>query len=335
MGEKLIIRSSTADKHGDFIPLEQMKSYVETVNGEQKLRYLANHRRDLPPLGFLDNAEIQQKENVYHTLVEPIVFANRTEVDWDENLLCEDSGQTVTFIKRDFDDLKKLRVTMDKNNFSSFDSYQQTGKRIAGVFGDEVELKGSMRKNYLPDPQIVFTLAGYYAVLYPLIKPFLKKMGEKLAENITDDVYELAKSTSKKMFSKIADTVRIARTNLIPQNKALLTIFEIPGETDIELQVKSNDPNHIIKAISEKQLFKMHQKVHELQSKVGISEICFVFNLKCKWDFMYLITKDGKVIGSKVAFKKRDRLMERINLSPTKALSVGANGVEYVKIPKD
>lgn len=115
-------------------------------------------------------------------------------------------------------------------------------------------------------------------------------MGEKLAETITDDLNELINSASKKMFGKFADTIRIARTNLIPQNKALLTIFDIPGETDIELQVKSTDPNHIIKANSEKQLSKMPKKKHELQSKVEISEITFVFNLKCKWDLMYLIT---------------------------------------------
>ena len=42
-----------------------------------------------------------------------------------------------------------------------------------------------------------------------------------------------------------------------------------------------------------------------------------------------MLTKDGKAIGTKTAFKVRDKLITRINLSPTKAFSIGASGVVY------
>lgn len=60
MAKKTILRSTTVDNHGDYVGLEQLQDYVNAVNGNLKLRYLANHRRDLPPLGYLDNAEIMQ-----------------------------------------------------------------------------------------------------------------------------------------------------------------------------------------------------------------------------------------------------------------------------------
>lgn len=59
MAEKVIIRSETIDLHGDFTTLKALEDYVNAVNGENKMRYLANHRRDIPPIGYFDNAEIR------------------------------------------------------------------------------------------------------------------------------------------------------------------------------------------------------------------------------------------------------------------------------------
>ncbi|TCD03221.1 hypothetical protein [Pedobacter psychroterrae] len=335
MGEKLTIRSATVDKNGDYVALEQMQEYVNTVNGERKLRYLANHRRDLPPVGYISNAEIRQIENIYHALAEPVVFINREQVSWDQSLLMEDAGIPLSFIRRDHGSSVHIRIAMDKNNFGSFESFEHTGEHLIKIFDQELKLEGSMRKSYLPDPQMVITLAGYYTILYPILKPFLTKMGEKIAEDIAEDAYQLAKTGSKKLIASIADSVRLARKNMIPKNKVLLTIFEIPGSPYIELQVKSDDPKRIAKAISDKQLFKMHKKVIDLQSKIEISEICFLFNVKDKWEFTYLLTKQGQVIGTKTVFKKRDNLLRRINLSPTRALSLGADAVQYERSPNN
>ena len=156
-------------------------------------------------------------------------------------------------------------------------------------------------------------------------------MGEKFAEDIADDVYKAGKSTAKALISKIAESVRVIRKDMVPKNKVLVTIFEIPGRPYIELQVKSDDSAKIIKALSDKKLAKVHQQISVLQGKIDISEICFVFNAKDKWEFTYLITSNGEVVGTKSAFNKRDRLVKRINLSPTKAFSIGAEGVKFEK----
>jgi len=324
MAEKTILRSATVDKHGDYIGLEQLQDYVDAVNGEHKLRYLANHRRDLPPLGYLDHAEINQVGLIHHAVAEPITFVNRRVAEWDADLIIEDSGMPTAFVGRNKESTQ-ISITVDKNNFKSFESFERTGASLKGVFNGDVKLDASMRKSYLPDPQLVITIAGYYTIFKPLVDPLMSKIGEKIAEGIGEDVYGL----SKNLLCKIADTVRITRNNMVPKNKVLLTIFEIPGNPYIELQIKTDRANEVVNSITEKKLAKIYEKVQDLKCKIDISEIYFVYNTKQKWEFTYLISKTGEVIGTKSSFAKRDKLVNRINLSATKAFSVGATGVKY------
>jgi hypothetical protein len=46
---------------------------------------------------------------------------------------------------------------------------------------------------------------------------------------------------TKALISKIAESVRVIRKDMVPKNKVLVTIFEIPGQPYIELQVKPDD----------------------------------------------------------------------------------------------
>jgi hypothetical protein len=329
MAEKVIIRSSTIDRHGDYIPLKMMQDYVITVNGDQKMRYLANHRRDIPPIGYFDNAEIQKLNNIYHTLVEPISFKNRIIAPWDDNLVIEDAGEPVFFIKRDDGEMDTFRIAVDKNNFTTELELRETGRQLMELYNKPVALQLNMRKTMLPDPQVVITLAQYSLILYPLLKPFLSKIGEKIAEDIADDVYKTCKSNVKGVVNKLSNTIRLIRPNMVPKDKVLLTIFEIPGDPYIELQIKSDDSIKIEKGLTAKNLLRIHQKIKDFQQLLDISEIYFFLNTKNKWDFSYLLTKEGQVVGTRTAFKKRDKLVTRINLSPTKGFSIGAEGVKF------
>ncbi|STD05126.1 hypothetical protein [Elizabethkingia anophelis] len=327
MSDKFIIRSATIDHHGDYTSLNVLENTLIQLNGEEKIRYLVNHRRDIPPVGYFDNAEIKEVNSVHHLFMEPIAFQNRTSISWDSNLLSEDGGKQISFIKKECNNL--FQISVDKNNFSNSNVLNETEDKLNEINEGEIVLELSMRKSIIPDPQVVITFATFYSFL----KPLLSKMGEKFAEDISDDLYKTSKSNFKKIISKILESVRILRKDMIPKNKILHTIFEIPGIPYIELHVKSDEVNKIEKGLRPSNLLKVHKKVISLQRQLNISEIHFVLNSKDNWDLSYLITMEGKIIGTKAAFKKRDKLFERIELSPTKALSVGADGVQYKKSP--
>lgn len=334
MKKKVIIRSSNVDRHGDYISLEQLKQYVETVNGDMKMRYLANHRRDIPPIGYLDNSEIIQERDVYHIIAEPIEFSSRRIPDWDENLIIEEVSRAIIFKSRKEKCLKDIRISLDKNNFKSFEAYNSLSYKLNDLHNGNIEFEGSMRKSLELDPQIVITLAKYSIIFYPLIKPILKKIGEKIADDISDYLYEEAKSKVKKMTIGLNESINLIKANILPNTKKLLTIFEIPGDPCIELHIKSDDSKKIFKALEPRKLAKVHLQIQALQENLELSEAYFIMNGKDKWQFSYLITKSGQVVGTKSAFSKRDKLIKRINLSPTKAFSIGADGVKYNKVSK-
>ncbi|WP_333624547.1 hypothetical protein [Sphingobacterium siyangense] len=331
MAEKVIIRSLTVDKHGDFVPLKMMEAYVLVVNGENKMRYLANHRRDLPPLGYWDNAEIKVIGYVHNTLAEPIRFKNRSFPDWEKDLIMEDAGGPISFLAHK-EKINDVHISVDKNNFKK-DNLEIFENHFSKTYNETVELDLHLRKGILPDPEVIITLAKYWLIFYPFVQPLLTKMGEKIAEDIGDDMYQSAKSNLKKMVTNFKSTVKLAREKMIPHNRVLLTIFEIPGDPYIELHIKSDDPKKIEIGLSTKKLAKVHKRISEFSEKLEVEEIYFNLNEKDKWSFSYLITKDGKVLGTKSVFKKRDKLVNRIELSNSRGFSLGAGGVKFEEKP--
>ncbi|MDR6943703.1 hypothetical protein [Mucilaginibacter pocheonensis] len=330
MSEKVIIRSATVDRHGDYTTVEMLKDYANAVNGDLKMRYLANHRRDIPPMGYFDEAELKQVDGIHHVLVLPIEYDKIDPVEWDDSLVMNSQNISIPLLSRNTEKPgEHITFSVDKNNFQNISDLNITGGQINRAFEGKVALQLDMRKELFPDPRIVITLAPYAVILYPLVKPFLKKMGEKISEDIADDIYKKLKSEGKKLLSRISLSVQLTRGKMIPADKTLLIIFEIPGDPYIELHIRSDDPTKVEKGLQPAKLASVHQKVSDLQRYVDISEIYFILNNKNKWEFSYLLTIDGKVIGTKIAFKKRDKLVTRINLSPTKAFSVGASGVVY------
>lgn len=196
---------------------------------------------------------------------------------------------------------EKITFSVDKNNFQNISDLQSTGGHIHNTFEGNVTLELDIRKELYPDPRIVITLAPYAMVLYPLVKPFLVKMGEKIAEDIAEDFYKSIKSGLKGLLNRLSSSVRISRENMIPANKTLLTIFEIPWEPYIELHIRSNDSSKVEKGLKPSKLAAVHQKILSLQKYVDIAEIYFILDSKNKWEFSYLLTKDGKAIGTKSA----------------------------------
>lgn len=328
MGERVIIRSSVPDRHGDGTPVELLMEHVTIVNSDQKMRFLANHRRDLPPIGYFTNAELLQAEDIYHVTVEQVNFCNQSVANWNENLLIEDCGTHISFISRN-EITPQMKIKADKNNFKSLATWNRIGVKLSSFYEEPIITETSMRKTLLLDPQIAITLAGYYSIIYPMLKPFLKRIGEKLADDIADDLYDSTKEKAKKLIGNIANSINFMHAGMVPTKRVLHTIFEIPGEIYIELHIRSNDSNRIFKALSSAKLSKIHMQISDLQLNIEVSEIYFVYNKKDKWEFTYLISKSGQIVGTKSTFETRDKLVKRISLSPTKGFSVGADGVKY------
>lgn len=323
MSKKFVISSSLKDSHGVNFTKTMLEEGVASINGEKKMRYLVNHRREYPLLGCLDNAEVIEKDNVYLLMTEAIMYTQKEEVYWDTELIAERTAYPIQIQRRKPAD-QDFVITLDPNNFGSPKQYLVLEQALKDELQGDLEIKTDTRKGFIPEPRIIFSLA-MAAPIWHLTKPLLKKVGEKIADDIGDAVYEAGKKMILSLAHKTKQTMLITRQRALPQNKPLSLVFELHGEPYIELHAKTNDVNLVAKGLSINQLSKIKKRVNELCEHVKIIEAHFDLSKKGSWVFSYLITEDGVQIGKKSLFKKRDKLIERIKLNPQYGHSIGAD----------
>lgn len=330
MDKKVTVSSSSRDIHGDTLSIELLKQVGEQINGIQKMRMLINHRRDLPPIGYWDNAELEYKEELCLLKAEPIRFQKKEAIVGKNDFIKESFEKPISFSERKFEKNQPLTLTFDKNNFQSWEIVESISQKLAKESDDPIQIKYDARKEFTPDPRLIITLTTYYSVIYPLVKPFIKKIGEKIAEDIGDDIYHYSKKKIKNFAKTLKNYISTVRLNSHPKNKKLITIFEIPGNPYIELHAKTDDAHIIVNSIAAKKITRIHKQIIELEKLIRIKEVYFELNGKGNWRFSYLIAEDGSIIGTKGIMNKREYLLNRINLSPTKGFSIGGD-VKYSK----
>lgn len=318
MGEKIILATSKVDKHNDILTKEGMEKSLTSLTGERRLRWLINHRRDLPPLGYISNFSIQEdNSSVSYLIGETFHYDQRQAVEWDNTLIIERSDVMFPFIMRNNIASEKLSISLDKSNFPSLRDLEKVKSDIYKLLNGEVNLELHGRKALINVPEIVIQIAQYYPI-YLILKPILLKGIEKFSETIGEKLAEDSYATIKKKLKAFAgNMVRVAnliRANTVPQNKRLVTIFEIPGKPQIHLIIRSDDPTLISKGLTEKNVAKVGAEIEKFSTYFDIEEITFILNEKGHWGFGFLVTEEGATVGKRTYFKERDKLYNSISL---------------------
>jgi hypothetical protein len=323
MPEKFVLSSSSKDRHGVSFSKELLEDGANSINNEDKMRYLVSHRREYPLIGYIDNAEVVEKDTIFLLMAEQISYIDREEVLWDHELVSERPRHPFKLrcprpIDHDF------LITVDPNNFGTPQNYFSLVMTLKEALDEELEIKTDTRKGLIPEPRIIIGLlmAG---PLWSLTKPIFKKIGDKIADDIGDGIYEKGKEQLQILVQKVKKLMLITRKAAIPKNRPLSLIFELHGEPYVELHSKTDDVDLVARGLSIKQLSKMRARLSEFCNHVEVAEAHFNLSEKGSWVFSFLITTEGVQIGKKAIFKKRDQLLKRIKLSPQYGHSIGAD----------
>ena len=164
------------------------------------------------------------------------------------------------------------------------------------------------RKALLNDPEIVLRVAESY-VIYKFLTFTVGKTIRKVSEKISTEIAE----DSVKLYALIRASVKemIRRAN--PKNRQINYVIKFPHESEIELFARIEDPEILIKALRAKKIAKLKTDIDDIRSHTKFEKIQFMLTDKGKWKFNYLLTEKGETIGRKIAFKKRDRMLEYIS----------------------
>lgn len=303
--KRCVLSSSIVDKHGHVMTKQALEGSVSQINGERKVRLGLDHNRSFPPLGRINNAEIIEQKGVYYLVADQEYFdvsKTATLSNGLELIEMSFSKENFPFIEGKHELIKTIEIGVDSINFDSFED----GRKFITELKSEtnLEFKGCefIRKSEISDPEIVLKLTEIIGIALGI---GLRKIPEKLAEEIGDDLVNF--------YTLIRKTVKKSLKEMIPKNRSIHFVVVIPIEKTLaELIVTTRDPHIAINAYKKETVEKLKEDIEWYIKQLNAEKIQFLFNEENKWELNYILSSDGKVIGTKKSFKRRDDYFQKM-----------------------
>lgn len=303
---KSVVATTHVDKHNTRITKEALEQAAHDIKSSGEVpAFNIEHDSILPPLGKVVDGWVEKREDGEFQLVTASeVFENTSKIKLPDNSIAySEASETDSrpfSLRGTGDTFNEPKIYVDLANFSSQKEYEDFNNEVKEVGEFEVELIG--RKSFIPDPEIIITIAQY--IMGSAIgNKVIEKLSDKAMEAVTEDIANTAYEGIKKSILSIANYA-------IPNKRPITYIFLIPREISIELAVRTNDPQVAINAISEDKIIGVLDKVDSYLNVLDISKIQFLYDMEEEWEFNFLLTKNGEVIGSPMSHKKRAKKIE-------------------------
>lgn len=312
---KVVLASTHVDSHRDRIPRKVLENSLLNVTGERRIRWLMNHRRDIPPMGYI--SDITLKDDADHTYMLGVTYPyeQRTEIEWDDSLYMEQAVVKYPFIGQEGNETNEFGISLDKNNLTSMDELSAIDAQISEILRQEVRLRLHSRKALENIPELIITIAKCH-IAYKLIKPFATKFLEKVGEESAVVATAKARNGLKELGISISKIFNIVWPKTTPKNKGLAFCIEFPGENGkyphVYLLIKTETSDLITKGFTVKNIESVRNEIERMMKFFDVWEITFELNSNGHYAFRFLITSDGSTVGKKIAFKERDRMYKRI-----------------------
>lgn len=302
---KYIVTSTHVDKQGCRMAKSALESMLPQLNGERKPRLGLEHIRTFPPFGVVMNGEIFKGKDEHYYLTAEMVYFDKHEI-----ITLEDGTQLLReffsegefpFLECKDDEVSKLSIATDPANFESYEDKNDMYNLVRQEVDLEFDTEEIGRKSELPDPEMIITITTIVAATLGIIK---SKITEKIGEAIGDYLAKFYK-----LISKLAiETIKKAK----PSNRPKNFVISYPNPNcNIELVITTNKADAVLNSLTKDKLVVIASKVEQLKN-LNPEKIQFIYNESEVWEFNYLLSKDGAVIGKIKSFNKRNKLYNEI-----------------------
>lgn len=300
MRYKAVIATTHIDRHNCKITKEALEDAVEKIkHGETVPSLGLEHDSMIPPIGKVIDAWIEQLDDGEYRMVAIQETFDRYKeillpdgsIAYEEYIIQNNKPFTLRSSENTPD---KLKIDTDLVNFESQKEYEEFIKEIND--NDVIEEGFIGRKSLIPDPEIVFTLTKNL-ILFFAGKHILERASDKIIDSMIEDV--------SKLYEVIKKAIVSAPKYVIPKNRPITYIFEAPGEMILEFVARTNEPNKVITALTQEKLKYCFEKAEELNKTMNADKIQYILNRDGDWEFNFLLTKTGSVIGTPASHKRR------------------------------
>lgn len=310
MRTQTIVATTHIDAHNERVTREALEKAAESVNSGKKPLLLLDHDITIPPHGKMLSARVEKREDGEYQLVsEEEIFEKEVWLTLDDGtkLFREESESNNAAFTDRYDGFRSegYEVSVDSANFDTYESKDAFFDEVRSATNIEFTHRAFGRKAAIPDPEIVIKLAEA-VIAYLLAKDVVKKVADKVLDKIgdaiADDVAKFYEFT-KTLIVKYAQYVR-------PRGRPVTYLFVITRQPRIEFVARTSNPDLVLAAIMIEKLKVAISNAEYLEKVLGATHIQYLLNENGEWEFNYLLTKTGGVVGSKKAYSNRIRKIE-------------------------
>lgn len=303
--QKYIVSSTHLDSQGFMMTKNALESMLSKLNGKRKPRLGLEHIRIFPPFGAISNGELFQGEDEqYYLSAEMMYYDKREYVTLDDGtkLLKEYFSEgEFPFIECEESEVSNVSIATDPANFEKINEHKEIYESVKQESDLEFETSEFGRKSQLPDPEILITITKILAISLGIVK---SKVTEKLGDAIGGDLAKFYKLVSK----LAVETIKKAK----PSNRPKNFVISYPNnKCNIELVITTHRADEVLNSLTIEKLKIIADKVKQLEN-FDSEKIQFTLNEDGVWEFNYLLTKTGAVIGTIKSFNKRNELYNQI-----------------------
>lgn len=197
-----------------------------------------------------------------------------------------------------------VEISVCRVNFSE-GSY----KEFCDSLDKSLQLQANVRKSFIPDPEIIITLAAG-TFFYNVTKTLVEKASDDIAS-----VYDIIKQSIKSYCKYIN-----------PNQKVPTYVFQdCYNNVIIQMIIKSNDIDVVMDSITFENRKIIAAKVDEICSQFKLDKIQFCFEQESnRWKITHFTTDTGMVFGAKETFRYTKKLLSKykginelnLNLAP-------------------
>jgi hypothetical protein len=283
---------------------------------ERKVVVLAEHDSTCPPLGLTIAGHVVKIEDGFHGLeVISALYGNPVDVDLpdgDSGYLQELPEYPCPLTLSDFGDSELPEVQIDPSNFDGFEQASVFLEEIREI-APELEYDTGVleRRSLIPDPEVVFRLGLSLSATW-----FVARVSKAAADAIEPRL--------KRFFDVIIETVLKAAKTAIPLLRPITYIVKVNGDPNVDFVVRSRDPNLVIRAFTG-DFSEISKQVVALRNRFSAEMIQFLLDEEGQWKFNYLLTRDGKVIGSKISYDRQAVLLREMESKAKEKLKSSPN----------
>jgi hypothetical protein len=290
--------------------IESLQNSAASVNErDHKPPLIAEHDQLCPPFGQAISARVVPLADGFHALVaEYDMFPPpaATELPNGEiGFLQQSEKHSYPFASAELHHPTSFCVSVDPTGLGGVECTEEFFESLRNESEIDFETQPHERRSQLPDPQVIFTLG---------IKASAIWLGVRMAVAASRAI----EPELEAFFRVLIRAVKEMAANAIPKTRPVTYVLQVHGNPNLEFVARTRDSHLVISAIADRDCSAVREKVNQLQKHLDAEFIQFLLDNDGNWRFNYLLTKDGKVFGTKESFDRRAVVIEEMHREKVK-----------------